>query len=539
MVSLLILLLPALPLLALALWVFMYKARPRLALGLVLGLMAVLFILWVWLAATVPTGDGIGWSCRMMLFESPLAMRVDPLSALLGLTLSGMALLAVVFWSANGCGEQTALLLWSLASLQLVLTADHPLLLWTGWTALPVALLIALRGSTVLALGVASAALGNVALVFGLLRLQALADRGAPIAVALSLAVAGHLGLYALFAEWFGRQTARAGHVLALGLLGMLPSALYLLLRYWPYWGGEAMVATVFQWAAVAAMWVALLRAALDNRALSILSGWWVIELLLLMSLLPHGDPGLIAYQVVALILSGGAALWSLWMLGSAVQADRAGAAIVSALVAGLLFLVELGVPWSAGYGGRVTILGQVALDRGYLLLGLVCLATFLVARLLAGQVLQMVRGGSTLQGNDVPIRNCWAAWLPPLVALAAVIGLGAGRRDLLTWLGLGAPLWQIDLSPLGRALAWVPTLLLALGVLSAWSTERKRDRWRVDGSAQTTRVTLAMRPRVDSGAWERLRQALIALDPTALPNEILACIVCLIVVIVMLWGVG
>ena len=539
MASLLILLLPALPLLALALWVAFYEARPRLALGLAVGLMTVLLGLWAWFAATTPTDDGLCWSCRMMLFESPLAMRVDPLSALLGLTLTGMALLAVVFWWANDCGEQTALLLWSLASMQLVLTADHPLLLWAGWTALPVALLIALRGSTVLPVAVASAALGNVALGFGLLRLQAFPDRGAPIAVALSLAVAGHLGLYTLFSERSGRQTARAGHVLALGLLGMLPSALYLLLRFWPYWVGDGMVGTVFQWAAVAAMWVALLRAALDDRALSILSGWWMIEALLLMALLPHGDPGLIAYQAVTLILSGGAALWSLWMLGGAVQADRAGAAIVSALSAGLFFLVELGVPWSAGFGGRVTILGQVAMDRGYLLLGLACLATFLVARLLSGQVLQMVRGGSTLQGNDAPLWKCWLAWLPPLAGLGAVIALSAGRRGLLAWLGLGAPLWQIDLSPLGRALAWAPTLLLALGVLTAWSAERKRDRWRVDGSAQSTRAARSLRSRVDSDAWERLRHALMALDPTELPAEILACIVCLILVIVMLWGIG
>jgi len=531
-------LLTVLPLLALALWVLGYKARPRLALWLVLACLAVQLALWVGVAATMQSKDGIGWSCGLVLFECSLGMRVDPLSVALGITVTGMALLAVMFWAANGCGEQNALLLWSLASMQLVLAADHPLLLWAGWTALPVALLIALRGSTVLPVAVACAGLGNVALVFGLLRMQAFPGRGAPIAVALSLAVAAHLGLYALFADRSGRQTARAGHVLALGLLGMLPSALHLLLRYWPYWSGEGMVGTAFQWVAVAAMVVALLRSALDNRSLSMLSGWWMIETLLLMALLPHGDPGLIAFQAVVVVVSGGAALWSLCLLGEAVHADRAVSANASALVAGLLFLAELGVPWSAGFGGRVTILGQVALDRGYLLLSLACLATFLMARLLARQVLGMLRGGNALQGNDALTGSNPVAWIPPLAALAAVVALSALRRSLVSWLGLGAPLWQIDLSPLGRALAWVPTLLLALGVLTAWSGERKRDRWRVDGAARE-RIRPGRGLRVDSGAWERLQQALVAVDPTALPGEVLACIVCLMVLIVMLWGVG
>ena len=323
-------------------------------------------------------------------------------------------------------------------------------------------------------------------------------------------------------------------------MLGLVPSALYVCLRYWPHWNAAGPIGEVLRWLGLAALLIIILRMSLDNHPLSVLCSWWLAELLLLLVLLPLGDQGLILYQALLLLITGTGVLLLLWLQGDAVRTDSRAAAIVASVGLGVICLTNLGVPWLGGYGGRTTLLGQAALDAEYLLVAGACLATLLAARSLTDLLLSGLRGGVSLLGEaDAPLSH-WLAWLPAGIVL--ILGLFSGwlREPLTTWLGLGAPLWQIDLSPLGRPLAWVPTLMVLLGGLAAWRAERKRDRWRIDGVVDRAALpNLVSRTRSEATVWQRLEHLLAMLDPTALPNEALAVLICLVLMVVMLWGVG
>ena len=538
----------ALPALSALVWFPLARwTNRRLADNISLGLSWLAVIAWdwaLWALARRPEDQRVAkWLLSARALDMQLGLTMDALSALLGtivalIAAAGQSLLAAT-------REKSAPVLLPAASVAsaLVLLAGHPLLLWAGWAALSLLAFAVLWRSPRLPAIIATSVLSDIALAFALLRMLAPQGQLELVARSLLLAVAARLVLLTLCAARERQGFASMINVLAIACIGLLPSALYLLLRHPALWRDLHFLGQVMHWGGLACLLLLAGRTVLARDMWPMLCSLILFEIFIVLALLPGGVAGLLLYQVVLLLIAIAGLVPLAWLaFGEHVSATTEETRLA---IAGFLLLSAtlFGCPFFGGYYGRTALLLRAWNGGERLFVGGVLLGTLLIAIRLWRASLDRWATAEPDAQDEGAAESLAVMWIPLVALTVLAIAGGLFASDIVRW---GAPLALPGqessgevVSPLADPRGLVPALIMALGLLWAWRGQRRQARWRVNGelaSQQAATVRLELTPTSEQSLGGRLTAWAREWNVAAIPPEVVAALACILLVILMLW---